>query len=884
MKKLTLKMSALVATAWLSIATALAGDQFVPKTYSYTNIGMSSQATINIPMTDLFTYPDDLDATANLDEAGVTAEFEYLNEDVVGLYRYEYYKFGKVQELYLMRKGGYVTGKADVTVKLTYKGQTVENKLDINIVSMIARDDSYTIDLGKSLTMPVLSNDNFMLNSDKNKAALEIIQAPVNGTATVVSGGDNAPDSIKYVQNEGLDNYTFDELKYRVKLGEETSDATVKIDIHQNAYASRVIEFLPAPGQFTNQLSTSKAAESTLGTQGGTISLGAFGGYVIYGFDQPIKNDPRNPYGVDFTIKGNSFIGDLYGVWTEPGAVQVCQDLNGNGVPDPDEPWYELAGSDYWLSTTRHNAKMTYYNPNYDTRYTVPWTLTYTDSDGKEQTEAGAVLTNQFHQQSYYSDPFDFGCNRDSITFEGSIIRSSIDMSAPSYIEFYRAPAFGYCDNRGYNQNDLSTAMNPYYNDEKGNAADGFDLGWAVDKDGNHVDLDHADFVKIYCAGSANAGWLGEWSTEVLGVGITTPDPNYEPKDYYLNYIGITQLQVIRGQECQFEGFLFKNGRPVTEGEPRWWLSTDSVGTIDQTGLFKATHDGNTKIYFSRKDDIPTDSISIDVVDLTSVLIDLEGNASTVSNDTIQMVAGETAYINVQCTDSRDGSLNCTARNRYIYETFDWTTSDPEAGTINNGSFHGLKAGSTLLHVYSHSNPELSDSIRVIVNEVPELQAVSDPVRLAYYEPQGSKAAKDLFTSGNGSTVYLDSVKTTGHDEYAIADNKLNYRYTQGKYVTDTLTFSLTHYGRHEQRSLPFIYAPDTKASDPLLLYSDINSVKSYDAMGGSTRMKTLIDSLATGSISSLVSDGGFFYLSAADSIYRYNTADTTCTHKNGLD
>ena len=175
------------------------------------------------------------------------------------------------------------------------------------------------------------------------------------------------------------------------------------------------------------------------------------------------------------------------------------------------------------------------------------------------------------------------------------------------------------------------------------------------------MELDHVDFVKVYCAGSANAGWLGEWSTEVLGIGITTPDPDYVPQDYYLNYIGITQLQVIQGQECQFEGFLFKNGRPVTEGTQKWWLSTDSVGTIDTTGLYKATgKTGKTKIYFTQKEDVPTDSIDIEVVNLTSVLIDLEGNASTVSNDSTKMIVGETIYINVQCTDSRDGSLNGT--------------------------------------------------------------------------------------------------------------------------------------------------------------------------------------------------------------------------------
>lgn len=879
MRKITQKLTALATASWLAMAGALAGDQFVPKAYSYKNVGMSSQIPINIPMTDLFTYPDGMDATTNLDATGVKAEFEFTNEDVVELYKYEYYSYGKVQQLYLTRKAG-ATGAADVKVKLTYNGETVENTLDIDIVSLIAKDDEYTADLGQALMMPVLNNDNFMKNGDKANATIEILQAPVNGQATIVEGADGEQDTIKYVQNEGLDNYSFDELKYKVTLGEESSEATVKINIHKNAYASKVIDFLPAPGQFTNQLSKSNSAENTLGTKGGTLSLGAFGGYVIYGFDQSIMNNPQNPYGVDFTIRGNSFIANIYGVWTEPGAVQVCQDLNGNGKPDPDEPWYELAGSDYWLSTTKRNAQMTYYNPNYDKRYTVPWTLKYTDKNGKEQMEAGAVLTNQFHQQSYYPDPFDFGCDRNSLTFEGSIIRSSLDMSAPSYIEFYRAPAFGYCDNRGYNKTDLAIAQNPYYNDENGNATDGFDISWAVDKDGNHVKLDHVDFVKVYCAGNANAGWLGEWSTEILGIGITTPDPDYVPQDYYLNYIGITQLQVIQGQECQFEGFLFKNGRPITEGTPKWWLSTDSVGSIDNTGLFKATgKTGKTKIYFTQKEDIPTDSIDIEVVNLTSVLIDLEGNASTVSNDSTKMIVGETIYINVQCTDSRDGSLNGTGRNRYIYETFDWTTSDPEVGTINNGSFHGLKAGRTLLHAYSRSNPELSDSILVIVEEAPELKPVSDPVRLAYYEPEGTKTSSELFTAGNGSTIYLDGVKTTSHYEHAIEQNKLAYKYNEGEYITDTLTFDLTHYGQKQQMQLCVVYAPDTKASDPLLLYSDKNVVKTYSP-DNNGQVKTIIDALSADSIQGLTADGGFTYIAAGDSLYRYNTADALCTHK----
>lgn len=62
MRNFTQKLTALAAVGWLSLTTALAGEQFVPKEYSYKNVGMSSQSTINIPMTDLFIYPDGMDA------------------------------------------------------------------------------------------------------------------------------------------------------------------------------------------------------------------------------------------------------------------------------------------------------------------------------------------------------------------------------------------------------------------------------------------------------------------------------------------------------------------------------------------------------------------------------------------------------------------------------------------------------------------------------------------------------------------------------------------------------------------------------------------------------------------------------------------------------
>jgi hypothetical protein len=78
----------------------------------------------------------------------------------------------------------------------------------------------------------------------------------------------------------------------------------------------------------------------------------------VVGFDHPIVNVPGE---YDFKALGNAFTNS-----SEPGIVMVCQDLNKNGQPDADEPWYELAGSEYNHSQTVHNYEITYYRPEPD--------------------------------------------------------------------------------------------------------------------------------------------------------------------------------------------------------------------------------------------------------------------------------------------------------------------------------------------------------------------------------------------------------------------------------------------------------------------------------------------------------------------------------------
>lgn len=77
----------------------------------------------------------------------------------------------------------------------------------------------------------------------------------------------------------------------------------------------------------------------------GIFSFG-WGGSIALAFDRPILNDPRHPGGLDFVVFGNALSvgGDEAVTYQEPAYVEVGVDLNGNGRPDPDEPFYLLRG------------------------------------------------------------------------------------------------------------------------------------------------------------------------------------------------------------------------------------------------------------------------------------------------------------------------------------------------------------------------------------------------------------------------------------------------------------------------------------------------------------------------------------------------------------
>ncbi|MEC0268591.1 DUF4430 domain-containing protein [Paenibacillus anseongense] len=276
---------------------------------------------------------------------------------------------------------------------------------------------------------------------------------------------------------------------------------------------SSIREWLPAPGQFVNETAwggTGDINSKWTNTPGSTgVSLGSFGGSVVYKFDEPIQNNPKNPYGVDFTVFGNAFAGN-----EEPAGVAVAQD-DGTGNPGP---WFYIAGSEHYEDSTIWDYRVTYTNPEPDftspNGVNVPWV--------DNQAGSGEVKTNAYHKHAYYPIPANYpnapsDFNNQSYTYSGVKIN-------------VRKNAFGYPDTHANGSAPYDVPANPYLTTPvKG---DPIDISWAVDSAGKPVNLTNVSFVKVYNAVQIDGGALGEIGAEVTSLQkVSVNDAVYETDD-----------------------------------------------------------------------------------------------------------------------------------------------------------------------------------------------------------------------------------------------------------------------------------------------------------------------------------------------------------------
>ncbi len=333
----------------------------------------------------------------------------------------------------------------------------------------------------------------------------------VNGNDSVIS---NERDLYFVKKDTGTYN-----VKLNIVDDTDPVEHNIKIvvwneQVAYSRYITEVYEYRPAPGQFVNELPKykdgdteesmrKKVLECISDKNDVLISLGGYGGYVTFGFDHSVVNVPGE---MDFKILGNSFYAEANpnpnapesGGSAEPGIVMVSIDKNDNGIPD--DEWYELAGSEYYKPETLHNYSVTYFRtPSDHVATPIPQSpitdntyIQWTANDGT----TGYIEKNSYHRQDYFPK----WVTVDEITFSGTRLASNgIDESGiGSYFVLY-AYDWGYADNHPNEVGDKSC----------------FNIDWAVDKNGNHVQLDGVDFIRVFTGVNQSCGWLGETSTEI---------------------------------------------------------------------------------------------------------------------------------------------------------------------------------------------------------------------------------------------------------------------------------------------------------------------------------------------------------------------------------
>lgn len=404
--------------------------------------------------------------------------------------------------------------------------------LGVGITSCNKKDEPYL--LKKEDVQIVKSTEEFTANVGQ-QFKVEVSSVLDEGISYAWSLDDKLIAQTKNLE------YTFDKIgKYELKLTATQAQLVFNYSLVLNvipggvtppdesatAYITKVFDFMPAVGQFTNELpkyetgdTQQQMNEKVLRIIGnnkrGMISLGGFGGYVVVGFDHTILNVVGKR---DFRVIANAFYSAASpdsnapeGGSCEPGVIMVAYDANKNGVPDDNE-WYEIAGSShidptqelwYGKALAAGNDVKTY--SDYEITYHRP-TEEPTTADGKlqyirwedNQGQSGFKVKNAFHNQCYYP----LWAADDKITFRGTCLpQNSVDESGQgSYYVLYKF-LYGYADNET-NTKDESA----------------IDIDWAINNKGQKVNLPGVDFIKIYTGVNQENGWLGECSTEITSI------------------------------------------------------------------------------------------------------------------------------------------------------------------------------------------------------------------------------------------------------------------------------------------------------------------------------------------------------------------------------
>ncbi|MBO4800344.1 MAG: hypothetical protein J5545_00505 [Bacteroidaceae bacterium] len=269
---------------------------------------------------------------------------------------------------------------------------------------------------------------------------------------------------------------------------------TYRRSLTGRALINKVHAYVPAPGHQVNgyiivgegfppACTHQQACDTVLAhfQRRWSVSLGAQGGYLVASFDHSVRNSGGD---WDLCIKGNP-----YNYQSEPGIIWVSQDDNGDGQPN--DQWFELAGSEYGRETHTTEYAITYYRPA-ARKSAIAWR----DCFG----QTGYVpYMSYWNPSDTYWQPWVEGNEH---TYYGSRLQDrSTYANGISDIPPYD---WGYADNLGSDFTDGPAGKMNYFRFSNARA-------W----DGQPAELEYIDFIRIQTAQTGSTPNLGDISSEI---------------------------------------------------------------------------------------------------------------------------------------------------------------------------------------------------------------------------------------------------------------------------------------------------------------------------------------------------------------------------------
>ncbi|MBC7771820.1 MAG: hypothetical protein H7210_04955 [Pyrinomonadaceae bacterium] len=307
----------------------------------------------------------------------------------------------------------------------------------------------------------------------------------------------------------------------------------------QSDFATRVISFDPAPGQFVNNPlfnDPSRALGAPVG--GGTlaadnskvVSLGGFGGSITLAFDHTVLDDARNPLGLDAIVFANAIwvSGNPNRRFAEAAVIEISLDTNRNGLAD--DRWFVIPGS-HLLIPSMQVFTQTWDDDFDDPTYpplrpaSVPpgfsgvWTTTgYRLPDAPFSNGSGGVLVNPNGPGATAEGVWGYAECSPTLLLGDTDADNVVDVAEMNPAEFYTIP-----------DDVLTVGIGPGVDSAggRGGGGDAFDIAWAVDPaTGGPANLGGFDFIRIATGAIRIAEPLAELSAEIGGVADVRPAPD----------------------------------------------------------------------------------------------------------------------------------------------------------------------------------------------------------------------------------------------------------------------------------------------------------------------------------------------------------------------